>query len=73
MTAVLAPRAYFTCPAHEIEVGDRLLGGTVASIKGAASPRGAVIFTFTDGTTADYGYAGTVIVLSGSVTELAAA
>lgn len=55
----------FTCAAQEVAIGDRLTGGTVASILGAASPKGKVEFTFTDGTTASYLYGGTVIVRTG--------
>ena len=51
---VQAP-GYSYVPVHEINVGERLVEGTIASIKGAASPKGAVLFTFTDGTTATYG------------------
>ena len=43
------------------EVGDHLLDGTVAGIKGAASPRGFV--TFTDGTTGMVRYGSQLVVL----------
>lgn len=58
---------HFTCASQEVEVGDRLTGGTVAAIQGAASPTGRVTFTFTDGTTDTARYGGTVIVLTGTV------